>query len=26
MIKMEIADHNEVKELMDAEAYKAHTD
>jgi glycine cleavage system H protein len=26
MIKMEIADHNEVKELMDAEAYKSHTD
>ena len=26
MIKMEIADHDEVKELMDAKAYKAHTD
>jgi glycine cleavage system H protein len=26
MIKMEIANHDEVKELMDAKAYKAHTD
>jgi glycine cleavage system H protein len=26
MIKMEISDHDEVKELMDAKAYKAHTD
>ena len=26
MIKMEISDHSEVKELMDAQAYKAHTD
>jgi glycine cleavage system H protein len=26
MIKMEIKDHDEVKELMDAEAYKALTD
>ncbi|PKG41220.1 glycine cleavage system protein GcvH [Psychroflexus sp. MES1-P1E] len=26
MIKMEITDHDEVKELMDAEAYKALTD